>query len=64
MGNGRGITYKRLSIGLTKELDTAARELRKRDEFIRCSYVELLRILMTVGAKSLGVYPSDCDGKS
>ncbi len=53
----KGQTFKRLSINLTEELDRSVLELRKREEYVRCSYVELIRILMTEGAKVLGVYP-------
>jgi len=57
-------TYKRLSINLTEELDYYVLELRKRKEYVRCSYVEIIRVLMTEGAKALGVYPPSSDGKS
>lgn len=59
----KGQTYKRLSINLTRELDQAAINLRMTEKYCRCSYVELIRILMTEGARALGVYP-DSGGKS
>ncbi len=57
-------TYKRLSINLTEELDRAVLDMRKREEYVRCSYVEIIRVLMTEGAKALGVYHPNSDGKS
>lgn len=49
-------TYKRLSINLPQELDRAVLDLRKTEEYCRCSYVEIIRVLMYEGAKSLGVH--------
>jgi len=57
-------TYKRLSINLTEELDRAVLDLRKQEEYVRCSYVEIIRVLMTEGAKALGVYHPHSDEKS
>ncbi len=56
--------HKRLSINLTEELDRYVLELRKREEYVRCSYVEIIRVLMNEGAKSLGLCPPDNDAKS
>ena len=57
-------TYKRLSINLTEELDHYVLELRRREEYVRCSYVEIIRVLMEEGAKSLGVHRQSNGGKS
>jgi len=57
-------TYKRLSINLTEELDRYVLEMRGREEYVRCSYIEIIRILMAEGAKSLGVCSPSNDGKS
>lgn len=46
-------TYKRLSINLTEELDEAIVLLRSKKEYVRCSYVECIRILLEEGAKSM-----------
>ena len=46
-------TFKRLSINLTPELDRAVLDLRKTEEYCRCSYVEIVRVLMTEGAKAM-----------
>lgn len=50
-------TFKRMSINLTQELDRAVLDLRKTEEYCRCSYVEIIRVLMTAGAKAMAVYP-------
>lgn len=60
----QGKTYKRLSMNLTRELDQAVIELRKQEKYARCSYLELIRVLMAEGARCLGVYPSASGGKS
>lgn len=57
-------TFKRLSINLTEELDRCVLDLRKREEYVRCSYVEIIRVLMSEGAKALGVYHPNSDEKS
>jgi len=57
-------TYKRLSINLTEELDRYVLELRKQEKYVRCSYVEIIRVLMHEGAKSLGLCPPSNDEKS
>lgn len=46
-------TFKRLSINLPPELDRAVLNLRMTEEFCRCSYVEIIRVMMTEGAKVL-----------
>lgn len=46
-------TSKRLSINLPPELDRAVLDLRKTEEYCRCSYVEIIRVLMAEGAKAL-----------
>lgn len=45
--------YKRLSISLPPELDRAVLDLRKTEEYCRCSYVEIIRVLMTEGVKAM-----------
>lgn len=42
----------RLSVVLTKEQEQALIELRKRDEFCRMSYGELVRRLIDAGLKA------------
>ena len=49
----RNQTFKRLSISLTPELDRAVLDLRKTEEYCRCSYVEIIRVLMAEGAKAM-----------
>lgn len=56
-------TFKRLSINLTEELDNYVMEMRKRKEYVRCSYVEIIRILMDEGAKALGIQQQSNDEK-
>ena len=46
-------TFKRLSINLSPELDRAVIDLRKTEEYCRCSYAEIIRVLMAEGAKAL-----------
>ena len=46
-------TYKRRSINLPPELDRVVLDLRKTEEYCRCSYVEIIRVLMAEGAKTL-----------
>lgn len=43
---------KRQSISLTPELEQAIFELRKTDEFCRCSVSEIMRILLLRGLKA------------
>lgn len=40
---------KRVTISLSDDLDGAILELRKQDEFVRCSYSEIVRHLLTLG---------------
>ena len=40
---------RRMTLSLTPELDRAITELRKTEEFCRCSYAEIIRMLMTRG---------------
>ena len=52
------LTYKRTAVGLTKELEKAILYLRKTEEYCRCSYSEIMRMLMQEGVKSLAArYP-------
>ena len=59
-----GKTFKRLSINLTEELDRYVLELRKQEKYVRCSYVEIIRVLIDEGARALGVHRQSSDGKS
>ena len=53
-------THKRLSINLTEELDEAVVLLRSQKEYVRCSYVECIRILLAEGAKVMADrYPNN-----
>lgn len=40
---------KRVSIPIPETLDQRILELRKRDEFVRCSYAEIVRRLLERG---------------
>lgn len=55
----RNQTFKRLSINLPPELDRAVLDLRKTEEYCRCSYVEIIRVLMAEGAKALADHHQD-----
>lgn len=59
----RNQTFKRLSVNLTPELDRAVLDLRKTEEFCRCSYVEIIRVLMAEGAKAMAGYRQESGGK-
>ena len=42
----------RVSISLTKEQEEAVLKLRQMDEFRRCSFAEIVRMLIDAGLKS------------
>ena len=52
-------TFKRMSINLTEELERSVLDLRMQEK-----YIEIVRVLMTEGAKVLGVYHPSNDEKS
>lgn len=54
-------TFKRLSINLPPELDRVVLDLRKTEEYCRCSYVEIIRVLMAEGAKALADHHQNND---
>ncbi len=56
-------TFKRMSINLPEELDRVVLDMRMKEEYVRCSYVELIRILMYEGAKSLGIIQNNGEGE-
>lgn len=43
---------KRMSISLPSEIEAAIVNLRKKDEYCKCSYSEIIRILIAAGLKS------------
>lgn len=47
------LTYKRASVYLTQELDRAVLDLRKTEEYCRCSYAEIIRLMMVEGAQAM-----------
>lgn len=47
------LTYKRASVYLTKEMDRAVIELRKTEEYCRCSYAEIIRLMMMEGTQAM-----------
>lgn len=57
-------TYKRLSINLPQELDRVVLDLRKTEKYCRCSYVEIVRVLMAEGAKALADHHQDNGAKA
>lgn len=57
-------TFKRISISLPPELDRAVLDLRKTEEYCRCSYVEIIRVLMVKGAKAMADYSGGTAEKS
>ncbi len=40
---------KRVTISLPDELDRKVLELKKQDRFVRCSYSEIVRMMMLAG---------------
>ena len=40
---------RRVTIALTPEIDSEIYNLRKRDEFVKCSYSEIVRRLVLAG---------------
>ena len=44
---------KEMSISITEEMDRKIVEMRKTDEFCRCSYAEIIRQLFEAGVQSL-----------
>lgn len=44
---------KRMSISITEEMEQKIVEMRKTDEFCRCSYAEIIRQLIEAGVQSL-----------
>ena len=43
---------KRVTISLPDEIDKKIIELKKQDTFVRCSYSEIVRILISAGINS------------
>lgn len=42
-------TMKRMSVLIPPEVDKAILEMKKTDEFVRCSYAELIRLILRRG---------------
>lgn len=57
-------TFRRMSISLPPELDRAVLDLRKTEEYCRCSHVEIIRVLMAAGAKAMADHPYGSGEKS
>lgn len=47
----KDLSYKRISIGLSPELDKAVINLRMSEEYCRLSYADAIRVLILEGAK-------------
>ena len=43
---------KRMSISLQKDIEQAIIDLRKKDEYCKCSYAEIIRTLIVAGLNS------------
>ena len=43
---------KRMSISLPKDIEQAIIDLRKKDEYCKCSYTEIIRTLIVAGLNS------------
>ena len=44
---------KRITIALTDDLDAAIIAMRKNDEYVRCSYAEIIRRLVSAGLEAM-----------
>lgn len=53
MGGEPMSDLKRMSISITEEMERKNVEMRKTDEFCRCSYAEIIRQLIEAGVQSL-----------
>jgi len=53
MGGEPMSDLKRMSISITEEMERKIVEMRKTDEFCRCSYAEIIRQLIEAGVQSL-----------
>lgn len=42
-------TMKRMSVLIPPEVDEKILEMKKTDEFVRCSYAELIRLILRRG---------------
>lgn len=51
---------KRMSISISEEMENKIVELRKTDEFCRCSYTEIIRRLLEAGVKVVEVDKEVC----
>ena len=47
------VETKRMSLSLPRELEAAVIDLRKTDEYCRCSYAEIIRRLMQLGLERI-----------
>ena len=47
----KDLSHKRVSIGLSPELDKAVINLRMSEEYCRLSYADAIRVLILEGAK-------------
>lgn len=43
---------KRITVSFPDDVDKGIYELRKKDEFVRCSYSEIVRRLVIIGLKA------------
>lgn len=46
-------TVKRISVSLPEQLEKTIIEMRRTEEYCRCSYAEIIRMLMEIGIKSI-----------
>ena len=50
---------KRISISVSEETDNQIMQLKKTDEYCRCSYAEIVRMLLEAGLRA-----SNADGQT
>lgn len=43
---------KRITVSFPEDVDKSVYELRKKDEFVRCSYSEIIRKLVIIGLEA------------
>ena len=60
----KDLSYKRISIGLSPELDKAVINLRMSEEYCRLSYADAIRVLILEGAKVIEIRRQTGNAKS
>ncbi len=54
-------TMKRVTVALPDEIDRLVYETRKKDEFTRCSYSEIIRRALDIGLAAICKQPTNTE---